>query len=86
MAANNGLISDGFSNAGTIGVLITLFLFNTFMLVVKNCKVDSKYFGIYFFILYGFLTTAISTVLITHGGLILLLLTLLILRRKVYNE
>lgn len=83
MAANNGLISDGFSNAGSIGVLITIFLFNSFMLVIKNCKVESKFFGIYFFILYGFLTTAISTVLITHGGLLLLLLTVLILRRKV---
>ncbi len=82
MAANNGLISDGFSNAGWIGVLITLFIFNSFMLIIKNCKIDSKFFGVYFFILYGFITTAVSTVLITHGGLILLLISFFMLREK----
>lgn len=82
MAANNGLISDGFSNAGWIGVLITIFIFNGFMLIIKNCKIDSKFFGVYFFILYGFITTAISTVLITHGGFLLLLISFFLLREK----
>jgi len=85
MAANNGLISDGFSNAGWIGVIITLFLFNGFMLIIKNCRIDSKFFGIYFFILYGFITTAISTVLITHGGLLLLIISVFLLREKKTN-
>jgi len=85
MAANNGLISDGFSNAGWIGVIITLFLFNGFMLIIKNCRIDSKFFGIYFFILYGFITTAISTVLITHGGLLLLIISFFLLREKKTN-
>ncbi len=82
MAANNGLISDGFSNAGFLGVFITFFIFNLFVFIIKNCNVDSKFFGVYFFILYAFLTTAISTVLITHGGLLLLLITFLLLRER----
>ncbi len=82
MAANNGLISDGFSNAGSIGILISIFLFNSFMLIIKNSNIDSRFFGIFFFVLYGFLTTAISTVFITHGGLLLLLISFFLLREK----
>ncbi|WP_340169485.1 hypothetical protein [Lacinutrix sp.] len=82
MAANNGLVSDGFSNGGFFGFCITIFIFNSYMLIIKNCNIDMKFFGVYFFILYGFLTTAISTVLITHGGLLLLLITFFLLREK----
>lgn len=85
MAANNGLISDGFSNAGFLGVFITLFIFNSFFLLIKNCKVNSKFFGVYFFILYGFFTTAISTVLITHGGILLILITFFLLRERKHS-
>lgn len=82
MAANNGLISDGFSNGGWMGVLFTLFIFNSFMLVVKICKIDLRFFGVFFFILYGFITTAVSTVLITHGGILLLFISFFLLREK----
>lgn len=82
MAANNGLISDGFSNAGFLGALLTILLFNSYMLVIKNCNINSKFFGIYFFILYGFLTSAFSVVLITHGGILLLLISVFVLRES----
>lgn len=82
MAANNGLISDGFMNAGFPGVLVNIVLCCIFFNVIKNCNVDSRFFGIYFFFVYNIFTTTFSTVLLTHGGFLLLLLTLFMLRRK----
>ncbi|WP_281541800.1 hypothetical protein [Maribacter aestuarii] len=82
MAANNGIISDGFTNAGFIGVILNIFLLGTFFSVVKNSNVDSRFYGIFFFFIYNIFTTTFSTVLVTHGGIILILLTLLVLRRK----
>ncbi len=82
MAANNGIISDGFTNAGFIGVILNIFLLSTFFSVVKNSNVDNRFYGIFFFFIYNIFTTTFSTVLVTHGGIILILLTLLVLRRK----
>ena len=82
MAANNGIISDGFANAGILGVLANITLFCLFFSIIKNCNVDNRFFGIYFFFIYNIFTTTFSTVLVTHGGLLLILLSILILRRK----
>ena len=82
MAANNGIISDGFTNAGFIGAMVNIFLLSSFFSIVKNSNVDIRFFGIFFFFIYNIFTTTFSTVLVTHGGIILLLLTLLVLRNK----
>jgi hypothetical protein len=82
MAANNGIISDGFANAGFIGSLLNIFFLSSFFSIVKNSNVDIRFFGIFFFFIYNIFTTTFSTVLVTHGGIILLLLTLLVLRNK----
>lgn len=82
MAANNGIISDGFTNAGFIGAMINIVLLGALFSLVKNSNVDNRFFGIFFFFIYNIFTTTFSTVLVTHGGIILMLLTLLVLRRK----
>lgn len=82
MAANNGLVSDGFYNAGFFGIIINIFLVNLYLIIINSCRVDTKFFGVYFFMILGFLSSSLSTVLITHGGLLLILLTLFLLRNK----
>ncbi len=82
IAANNGIISDGFANAGFIGVLLNVFMLACFFNVIKNCHIDSRFYGIFFFFIYNIFTTTFSTVLVTHGGIILIILSLSVLRRN----
>lgn len=75
--ANNGLLGDAYSNAGYIG----LFFVST--LLALMCKLYDfallgmnkiHYIGVSIYIAFGLLNSVFTTVMITHGGLIGILL------------
>jgi len=82
MAANNGLISDGYMNLGTIGVFINILVVSFYFFVLNSLKIPSKYFGIYLLIILSFISSSVNTVLLTHGGIFLIFTSIFILNEK----
>ncbi|WP_282249838.1 hypothetical protein [Vibrio campbellii] len=82
MSANNGYISDGFANLGDMGVFINIVLSALVLKVFRDYEVPVKYSGLIFVTFYAIQGSAMSTMLFTHGGLLLMLLTPLALKPK----
>ncbi len=82
MSANNGYISDGFANAGSLGVFINIILAAVLLKVFKDFSVSPKYAGLIFVTFYAIQGSAMSTVLMTHGGVLLLILVPMVLGRR----
>lgn len=75
--ANNGLLGDAYSNAGYIG----LFFVSTLLALICKlydfalCGMNKiHYIGVSIYIAFGLLNSVLTTVMITHGGLIGILL------------
>ena len=82
MAANNGLISDGFMNFGSWGVALNVFIVSSYFMILNSLKIPAKYFGLFFLLIFSFISSSLSIVLITHGALALLLISIFILNHK----
>jgi len=82
MAANNGLISDGYMNFGTIGVLVNILIIVGYFLILNNLKIPSKYFGLYVLVIFSFISSSLFTVFLTHGAFVLLLISIFVLNEK----
>ncbi|EFK8253792.1 MULTISPECIES: O30 family O-antigen polymerase [Enterobacteriaceae] len=82
MSANNGYISDGFANAGSIGIFINIVLASILLKIFKDYDVNPKYAGLIFVSFYAIQGSAMSTVLMTHGGILLLILVPMVLGRR----
>lgn len=82
MAANNGLVSDGLMNFGAFGVLINVCLVSTYFMVLNGLNISSRYFGLFLLVIFSFISSSVSIVLITHGAFVLLLIALFMLRRQ----
>lgn len=82
MAANNGLISDGFMNFGTIGVIIHILIISFYFSIINNLNIKPKYFGLYLLVILSFISSALTTVLLTHGGFVLIIISIFILNEK----
>ncbi len=82
MAANNGLISDGYMNFGTLGVLINIVIVSLYFMLLNSLNIPARYFGIYLLVVFSFLSSATFTVFLTHGGIALLLVSIFILNEK----
>tara|TARA_R110000751_G_scaffold78016_5_gene157255 strand:- start:14627 stop:15883 length:1257 start_codon:yes stop_codon:yes gene_type:complete len=82
MSANNGLISEGYMNFGTWGVLLNIFIVSSFFMVLNSLKLPAKYFGLFVLTIFSFLSSSVFTVLLTHGGLALLVVSIFILNNR----
>ncbi len=82
VGANNGLISDGYMNYGTIGVVLNILLVSFYFMVLNNLKIPSKYFGVYLLVVFSFLSSSTLTVFLTHGAIALLLISIFLLSEK----
>lgn len=82
MAANNGIISDGFMNFGTYGVIINIVLVATYFMVLNSLKIPSRYFGLFILIIFSFLSSSTLTVFLTHGAIALLFIAIFLLNEK----
>lgn len=82
MSANNGLVSDGFMNFGSIGVGINVFLISIYFMVLNSLKIPAKYFGLFVLVIFSFISSSLFTVFLTHGALALLLVAIFLLNDK----
>ena len=82
MAANNGLIADGYMNMGTFGVLINVFIISGYFMVLNNLNISSKYFGLFMLVIFAFISSSVFTVFLTHGAFVLLLTSIFMLNEK----
>ncbi len=72
--ANNGIISEGFMNAGMLGVAINVLFISFYFSILNQLDISPKFFGMFFLFIFLILSGSLTTVMWTHGGLILLLL------------
>lgn len=77
---NNGIISDGFMNAGWAGVIFFSMAFTVSFSFLNSLNLSRAYFGIYFSFVFVFLSAPFFSVFITGGLLLFILLAIAFLR------
>ena len=82
MAANNGLISDGFMNLGSWGVALNVFIVSVYFMILNSLNIPSRYFGLFVLLIFSFLSSSLSVVLLTHGAIVVLLISIFLLNEK----
>lgn len=80
--ANNGIISDAYMNFGVAGIPVFVFFFSVIVTFLGSLRINSRYFGLFFLMVYVFVSSAFITSLITHGILFLIVISLLFLTRS----
>lgn len=83
--ANNGFISDGFMNLGLKGTFAFVFILSLIFKFFDIVKVDSRYFGVFFVSIFTTISSALLTSLLSHGILILMLLSMFVLQKNNYE-
>jgi hypothetical protein len=86
--ANSGVVADGFMNLGIPGAILNILLVSTIFAILNNLNLSHRFFGLVFVLFFTFLSTYFFTTMITHGGLLLVVLASLLLRssRTTYND
>jgi len=82
VSANNGLVSEGFMNLGSLGVLINVFLVSTYFMILNSLKISPKYFGLFFLVIFSFISSSVFTVFLTHGAIALVFVSIFLLNKK----
>lgn len=82
MAANNGLVSDGYMNFGTWGVIINVLMVSLYFSILNSLKIPAKYFGLFMLVVFSFVSSSFFTVLLTHGAFALLFVAVFLLNDK----
>ncbi|MCK5846068.1 MAG: oligosaccharide repeat unit polymerase [Bacteroidales bacterium] len=78
--ANTGIITEGFLSFGYIGVAVHSIAFLGVIAYLKNLNLSPHYFGILFAYIFYLNSSLLSTLLVTHGLLFLLIVFTLFLR------
>lgn len=80
MSANNGIISDGYSNFGWIGIILNITIVSSIFSFFNSLNINIKFIGVFILFFIGVLSSTLTTVLITHGGIILIFVSQFILK------
>lgn len=78
--ASNGIISEGFMNGGLIGVIINSLFVGIFFSIISQLEINYRFFGLIFLFMFSLVSSALTTVMLTHGGIVLLFLAIFVLR------
>jgi hypothetical protein len=81
MDANNGIVSDGYMNAGFAGVFANILLVSTYFWFLDNLNIPPKYFGLYVMLIFSMISSSTLTVMLTHGGFLLLIVSVSLLKQ-----
>lgn len=79
---NNGIVSDGFMNAGWMGVFIFSTAFTVLFSFLNSLKLNRSYFGVYFSFIFVFLSAPFLSVFITGGLLLFVFLAIFFLQNN----
>ncbi|MEY8292042.1 hypothetical protein AAK882_05250 [Carnobacteriaceae bacterium 52-44] len=82
LSANVGVFTEGYISAGYFGLIIYAFIVALIFLFLKMTKIDSKYFGIVVVYIYYLNTSFLSTLLLTHGLFVFLIISYYLLRHN----
>ena len=74
MAANTGIVADGFMNMGYMGTVINVLIFALAIGILNRLKPDKRYFGALFIFITAIQNSGMLTVLLTHGLLLVILI------------
>lgn len=80
--AGSGIIGDGFMNFGMYGVLLSLSISLIILNYLSGAKINSKFFGLIFIVIYGFSATGIFTNILNGGIFLLILITQFMLKNN----
>lgn len=79
--ANNGFLSDGYINFGLYGMLVNTTIIAALIKFFDGLSLDVKFFGLFFLFLNVTRSSALPTMLLTHGVWLLILVAYLFLRK-----
>jgi hypothetical protein len=79
---NAGFIADGFMNFGFFGIVFNILGVVLIFRILDYVKISSDYSGIVIVIVYTFISSYFLTSLLTHGVIIFLVLSFLLLRNN----
>ena len=85
MAANTGIVADGFMNMGYFGIVINVFIFSMAIGIIGRLNPDKRYFGVLFIFITAIQNSGMLTVLLTHG-LLLAILVFYVFNLSEYNK
>ncbi len=77
--ANNGVLTDFIINLGYLGAFIGMVFVGLIFKYFDALSIHPKYFGLFFVFIFTLLSSGFTIVLVTHGGLLLMVLSYLIL-------
>jgi len=75
VSANNGIISDGYANLGMLGIFINVTFVSFYLMIIKSLKISNKFFGVIFLFVFTLISSSLTTILLTHGGLLFILIS-----------
>lgn len=84
--SNVGILTEGYTSAGMIGVLFYALIIVLIIIYVRSIDLDPKYFGVFFFNVYLINTSFLEPALITHGLLYFLIAAPFFMNRIRNNE
>jgi hypothetical protein len=82
MSCNTGFLGDGFMNFGYPGVVLYIIITTAIFHFIDTLRLHPALFGLSFMMVFALQNTYLTTTLITHGMLLLLILMLLTLRNR----
>lgn len=82
MNANNGIISDGFMNLGYPGIALNILIVTVIFIFFNSVDPDSRYLGIFFVMIFLFLSAPMLSMFVTSGLWIVFLFSLTLMKRR----
>ncbi|SFB70234.1 hypothetical protein SAMN04487891_101539 [Flagellimonas taeanensis] len=80
MNANVGIISDGYKNAGYWGIGINIAVVAIIISFFNSLRISPKFFGLFLLFLFSLLNSSLTTILLTHGGFLMVLIAAFLLK------
>ena len=77
--ANNGILSDFVINLGYAGAFLGMVIIGLIFKFFDALDIHPKYFGLFFVFIFTLLSSGFTVVMITHGGMLLIVLSYFIL-------
>ncbi|MDA9183200.1 oligosaccharide repeat unit polymerase [Flavobacteriaceae bacterium] len=80
MSANNGLISDGYSNFGWIGIVFNIVVLSFIFSFFNSLRISHRFYGLFIAFFFSIVSSYLPAVLLTHGGILLIIVAQLFMK------